>query len=257
MNSPSSLREASFTNSSGLEWKFSFDSVSGMATISGDEVDWEIPVVEGKGYHLILSKDEAKWLHQIWVEFSTGHPSANLYLGRPTEFVQGEKYCSLSNNYCPICLLQKREFEVHHCIAATHGGPDTPSNLLSICRSCHAIIERGSIEDRFPKSGAALSHQLMYFGVKLYQDACAYPNKRTKASYIERSKGGLELSKSLGEVSPEEVEPFNKSIMADARIEYQFLRDLGLGKWLWSEYETRIQKPGYFTSMWLTEFDAE
>jgi hypothetical protein len=254
MNTPSSLREASFTNSYGEEWKFSFDSVSGMATISGDDIDWETyPVVEGTAYGLVMSKDEAQWLHQVWVDFSSGHPSANLYLARPTEFIRGKKHCSLSNNYCPICLLQKREFEIHHCIAATHGGPDTSSNLLSICNSCHAIMNHGSIEDRAPKNLAALSHQLMYFGVKLYQDACAYPNKRTKANFVERSKAGLELSKSLSEVSPEELEQTNKHILAEARIEYQLHRDIGLGKWPWSEYEARSLKP---FRLWLTESDA-
>jgi 5-methylcytosine-specific restriction enzyme A len=36
--------------------------------------------------------------------------------------------------------------EVHHIVAKAHGGTDDPSNLVSICRSCHedeTVKQRG------------------------------------------------------------------------------------------------------------------
>lgn len=233
--------ESQFRNSHGEIWQFKFDSATGIATVSGSDVDWQrYPVVDGNAVGLSLSPDEITWLRSTWVEICADHPCTSLYVGRETVFKENSKFSFLTNSFCPLCLIQKREFEIHHCIAATHGGPDTPSNLLYICNSCHALITRGSIEDRVPKEKAALNHQLMHFGIRLFQDALARPNKRTGNSFLDQNHFAPKIMEHLSQASPEMIANVDIKIKQSARVEYQYLRDIGLGKWSWLEYEERF-----------------
>jgi hypothetical protein len=45
------------------------------------------------------------------------------------------------------------------------GGSDDPINLLKVCKTCHALITFGCIEDRTPRDMAAFMYQLGTFGL--------------------------------------------------------------------------------------------
>lgn len=231
--------EYSFTSRIGDQWVFSFDRNTNTALVKGDDVGWEsYPVVEGVAYGLEMNKEEQAWLAGVWKEATNQSIcTIGLYLGNPTEFVLGKSYCFLSDNYCPICLLQKKDFEVHHCIWSRDGGPDTPSNLLAICNSCHAVITRGSVEDRFPKNQAALYHQIMYFGVNLFQDATTGRNTYGAALFAKQHPPLVEPLESFAQATPEQRDVADRQLKAESRIRYQYYRDLGLGKWSWSDHE--------------------
>lgn len=216
----------------------------GRASVSGSDVDWRcFPVIEGTAYGLVLNTEEQTWLHTIWRETTSGHPAVGLYAGRDTELVHGKDSCRLTNNYCPLCLRKRREFEVHHCIAAADGGPDTASNLLAICNTCHATITRGSVEDRFPLATAALQHQLMYFGLQLIDEACTRPGRRARRRFEDTLPH--ELRESLEELAldPTDWAGANARLKSEARAEYQFRRDLGLGRWSWLQFEYKHPSP--------------
>lgn len=68
---------------------------------------------------------------------------------------------------CPICNKKRNpgEFERHHVIWRKDGGSNDPVNLLDICKTCHAIITRGCIEDRIPRETACFSLMLSRFGL--------------------------------------------------------------------------------------------
>jgi len=169
---PSIPIESSFTNHHGEEWTFSFDSTTNLAFVKGRDANEDsYPVIEGVAYGLVVSEEEKAWLLQTWRTATKGIPSVGLYCGIPTEFVVGKNLSFLSDDHCPICLHRKIDFEIHHCLWKTDGGPDTSSNLLRICNSCHAVITRGSIEERLPKNQAAFHHQVMQFGFGLFRDA--------------------------------------------------------------------------------------
>lgn len=228
----------------GDQWVFSFDHNSNTALVKGNDVGWEsYPVVEGVAYGLEMNEEEQTWLAGVWKEATDQLAPIGLYLGNPTEFVVGKNSCFLSENYCPICLLQKKDFEVHHCIWSRDGGPDTPSNLLAICNSCHAVITRGSIEDRFPKNQAALHHQIMYFGVSLFQDAQISKNARGATPFTEQHPSIAKLLESFAKETTEQRNAADQRLKTESRIRYQYHRDLGLGKWSWSDHERLFISP--------------
>ncbi|MBW7934759.1 MAG: HNH endonuclease [Gemmatimonadaceae bacterium] len=235
----------SFVNRHGEDWRFTFDPTTGLATVAGSDIHWEsYPVIEGVGYGLAMDRDETAWLRTAWTEATADHSAVALYAGRDTDFLRGTASCRLSNNFCPLCLRQRREFEIHHCIEAAEGGPDTPSNLLAICSSCHAIITRGSVEDRFPKATAALNHQFIYFGLQLLEEAATHPGKRARRGSFADSVS-LEMRHILEELhlDPAKRLRTDEEFKDNARVEYQFRRDLGLGKWSWDEFEERHLAP--------------
>lgn len=230
--------KSSFTNHHGEEWTFSFDSNSNLAFIKGSDVDWEpYPVIEGVAYGLELIKEEKAWLLQAWHSATKGVPSVGTYCGMPTEFVIGKNFSFLSDDYCPICLQRKIEFEIHHCLWKTDGGPDTSSNLLRICNSCHAIITRGSIEERLPKNQAAFHHQVMQFGFGLFRAAHSSDTNRATKKFAKRYPRVAELIRLLDQQPPEQQESTDRRLRTESRIAYQYFRDLGLGKFRWADHE--------------------
>lgn len=230
--------EYSFTSRMGDQWTFLFDRNTNTAWVRGSAVDSEsYPVIEGVAYGLALDNEEQTWLAGVWKEATDQVGAIGLYLGKPTEFVIGKTHCFLTDDYCPICLLEKRDFEVHHCLWSCDGGPDSPSNLLAICNSCHAVITRGSVEDRLPKNQAALHHQIMYFGVSLFQDAIAGGNSRGATPFVEQFPSIAKLLESLAQAAPEQRSAADEQLKAESRIRYQYYRDLGLGKWSWADHE--------------------
>jgi len=243
VNPPSSCQH-SFTNRYGEEWLFCFDTDTNVATVKGSDVDWEsYPVIEGVAYGLVMSADEKEWLARVWEENCSSVAVLGLYGGLPTELVVGKNHSFLSNQYCPICLLQKKEFEVHHCIWARDGGPNTPSNLLAICNSCHAIVTRGSVEDRLPRDKAAFNHQVMCFGMALFHDALAAEKARGDTSFSEENPSIVQLINLFAKATSEQQARFDEQLKAEARVCYQYLRDLGRGKWPWVDFESRLLEP--------------
>lgn len=227
-----------FTNIYGEKWIFHFDPKTKVAFVKGSDVDWEsYPVIEGAAYGLVMSSEERTWLSDAWEKVCSNVGALGLYQGKPTKLVIGKNYCFLKNDYCPICLLQKKEFEVHHCIWASDGGPDTPSNLLAVCNTCHAIITRGSVEDRFPRNQAAFQHQVMYFGVRLFQDAVGSRNSRGAIPFAEQHPTLAKHVQGISQATSEQLSMADQKLKAESRIAYQYFRDLAHGKWSWSDYE--------------------
>ena len=91
---------------------------------------------------------------------------SGLYHELDTEFAVGSGYCHLTNDTCALCLERKQQFEIHHCIWKSDGGTRSPLNLLKVCKSCHALISFGDIEDVEPRDQAAFMQQLEHFGLR-------------------------------------------------------------------------------------------
>lgn len=47
---------------------------------------------------------------------------------------------------CQKCHAQKTKFRVHHIVFRGQGGTDAPSNLITLCESCHEKLHRGEFE---------------------------------------------------------------------------------------------------------------
>lgn len=235
---------STFTNKYGEDWEFEYNSELEKAIVKGSDVSWEeYPVIEGIACGLYMSKEEHEWLLSAWKAATQDKPNTGLYLGRDTEFQAGQDSCWLTNDYCPICLCKRREFEVHHCIWSCDGGTYDASNLLHICNSCHAVITRGSIEDRFPKNKAALNHQLMYFGLEFFPRNNPTKGRHTHLSFLEKNPFFKEELLGCDRLAETEKEHIDREIKRMARIEYQYFRDMSLGKWSWEQYEIRELKP--------------
>lgn len=46
------------------------------------------------------------------------------------------------NNQCQLCETTQKRLDVHHIIKRKFGGRDVLENLLSLCRSCHAKLDK-------------------------------------------------------------------------------------------------------------------
>lgn len=225
---------------------FSFDLFSKQAFVKGTDLgENRYPVFDGVAYGLILDEEERVWLSKAWTEATKEDTSAGLYLGIPAEFIIGKGYSSLSGDHCPICLERKIEFEIHHCIWSSDGGPNTPSNLLRICNSCHAIVTRGSKEERIPKNQAALHHQVMHFGLDLFRHALEIGSKGAAAVFVAQYPRTTEFIGLVDQQTPEKQKAADQQIRAESRIAYQYFRDLGLRKLRWSDHE-RLFSPASF-----------
>lgn len=230
--------ESSFTNRYGDEWSFSFNTNTNLASVKGSDVGWEsYPVIEGVAYGLVMDGEEKTWLLSVWMSAAADRPVSGLYRDMPTDFVAGTSYSYLTNDYCPICLSQKLDFEIHHCIWASDGGSDTPSNLLRTCNSCHAVITRGSEEERVPKNLAALHHQVMHYGFALFREAIRPETNKAAKHYATTFPATVDLLTRVGELNSEEQKAADRQLKAESRISYQYFRDLGLGKWNWSDHK--------------------
>ena len=223
-------------------WVFEYDYSTNTGIVKGPDVEWQsYAVIEGEALWLILTEGERAWLKSSW-EAATSHlTNPGIYLGLDTEFVQGKRNCSLTNGYCPICLKQKIEFEDHHCIAKVDGGTDDHFNILRICSTCHAIITRGSIEDRFPRGEAAFSHQLMYFGVDFIPRSNLEEGKYKSRRHLRLNSLARELHTGFGSLTKAEQERANRAIKDRARLEYQYYRDVVRGERSRDEWQRRLE----------------
>lgn len=66
---------------------------------------------------------------------------------------------------CPLCWQTDRAFEYHHCVWRADGGSDHHTNILPICRTCHATISFGDRKEAAPLEVACLAHRLANHGV--------------------------------------------------------------------------------------------
>jgi len=115
--------------------------------------------------HLVLSDKELNWLKKTWNKYTKHY---NIYNNLNTKLFSNENCNYLSNNYCPICLEQKNNFEKHHCIPSFEGGSDDKVNILVICNSCHALITRGCNEEAQSRILACVYHQIAIYGINFY-----------------------------------------------------------------------------------------
>lgn len=232
--------ERTYTSKEGRGWRFYYDSKIGRARVAGNAIGLDVyPVYDGiaKGLGLNLEEDEREWLANAWVELVAAHGELDMYLGKNTQFLHSEKFCQLSENFCPICLVQKQQFHIHHCIESQDGGPNDTKNLLQICHSCHVVLTSGGLEDRHSKGLAALWHQIAHFGVNFLPSSDSRGGRHPNVSFHTLYPKASQVLDQYQKCGEEEQREENQILMKYARVEYQYYRDLGLGKWSWSEFE--------------------
>jgi len=47
---------------------------------------------------------------------------------------------------CQKCKIKNTKLHVHHIVFKSNGGTDTPSNLITLCKSCHTELHNGDFE---------------------------------------------------------------------------------------------------------------
>jgi len=158
-----------FTNECNEDWWFNYNIENDMGVIWGNDdliIDKKFYIFDGiHDPQLVLSDKEKDWIKNVWEKYSK---PKSIYLNLDTK-IQTKKITYLENNYCPICLNQKTEFEDHHCIPASEGGSDDVVNMLRICNSCHSLITNGCLEDRYIRHLTAIYHQMFLFGIDFYK----------------------------------------------------------------------------------------
>jgi hypothetical protein len=156
-----------FTNDYGEKLWFSYNEENDMGTIwNSDDKYKYFYVFDGLCLFLNLIPKEQKWLNDIWNKYSK---HKNTYLNFNTDIKFNNKTTYLTNNFCPVCLQQKREFENHHCVPSSEGGSDDYVNILNICNSCHSLITNGCYEDKYPRYLTAIYHQSYFYGIDFYK----------------------------------------------------------------------------------------
>jgi len=66
---------------------------------------------------------------------------------------------------CPLCGNPTRSWHSHHVVFRKQGGTNHPSNLLSICLGCHALLHGGHVDEAIPREFAAVYHQTLRHGL--------------------------------------------------------------------------------------------
>lgn len=89
--------------------------------------------------------EHKKLMEQHYDHFTRGYKHSKRY-GNNWKKIR-DRYVS-SHPLCEMCLKEGRYVpveEVHHIVPLSEGGTNDESNLMSLCRSCHAKIhkERG------------------------------------------------------------------------------------------------------------------
>jgi hypothetical protein len=156
-----------FTNKDHNYWYFNYDEINDMGILNGNDIkEKTYYIFDGICPLLVLEKKEKQWIEKMWHIHSK---YKNAYLNIDTKIETNNEITYLTNNYCPICLMQKTEFENHHCIEASKGGSDDYVNRLGICKSCHSIINNGSTKDKKPRIEASINHQIYLYGIEFYK----------------------------------------------------------------------------------------
>lgn len=215
-----------------LEFRFNHSRMLGYFSFTKDSLYY--PVYDGRQFFFDLP-DANNWLKKQWKKATQGIELPSLYLGKVTEMKHNKQVTWLTNNYCPICLRQKSYFENHHCVGRAQNGPDGYKNVLRICATCHAIITRGCLEERWPMSNAALFHQIMCFG------ADVFPRNFRKIDMEEyeqenRRKANFEDYLQNHDKKTDEEKDKSQAIMMEMGLYfYQFFRDVVCGTWSWKK----------------------
>lgn len=226
-----------YTNQYGEDWIFIYKDQCSINLMKGSDIDWHAyPVIEGQALGLVLNEEERIWLQSVWTDAAMDN--TGLYRGLDTEFVIDKQYCSLTNDCCPLCLKKKQNFEYHHCIWSSEGGTSDASNLLRICMSCHAVLTRGSDEDRIPKDLAAFCHQMMYFGLDFIPRTRPHKGKHKNVSFLEEHPWWREPLEQYDAASADRKRKINQLWKDLSRLQYQYYRDIGGETWSWEDHIT-------------------
>jgi hypothetical protein len=204
------------------KWKFEFNSDSYIGTLTGSDIDWKTYYVyDGHVNHgLILNNSEKKQL-KIFFDNATYNLGDITYKKFKTKLINNSKFCHLDIEICPICLNEFDYFEIHHVIPLSEGGADKSNNKLKICGTCHAIITRGCLKERNIKNLIAFNHQLMYYGIDLYNI-----NSLNEIRQEKLPETYLTLIDLYNKSSCEQKNIIDIFIKNNARFNYQFFRDL-------------------------------
>ena len=217
------------------DWVFRFNYRLKISTLYHKLTNETYPVYDGKMLFWGFNLDLKGWLQEEWEKATQGIDIPNVYLNRPTQMLHNRQFTWLDNFSCPICLMQKSSYENHHCVERSDNGPDGYKNVLRICATCHAIITRGCFEERWPREKAGLFHQIMYFGLDIYPRIFYKPP-------IEFDKDGYLTATNfediLRKIDQQEISERHKTevfIKEWGKYQYQFFRDICLGKWSWKK----------------------
>ena len=74
------------------------------------------------------------------------------------------------NNECQICQ-KKTDLHIHHIRKRVNGGNHSPSNLVTLCNSCHRYIETG---DEELATQGCLKNALKYYGMDEKEPAITF-----------------------------------------------------------------------------------
>jgi len=67
--------------------------------------------------------------------------------GNQKGFYNIKAYVLYRDDYqCQKCKTKKGKLHVHHVVFRSNGGTDTPSNLITLCESCHDKLHSGEFE---------------------------------------------------------------------------------------------------------------
>ena len=220
-----------FTNECNEDWWFNYNIENDIGIIwSNDDliIDKKFYIFDGiHDPQLVLSDEEKIWVKDMWEKHSK---PKSIYLNLNTK-IQKNKITYLENNYCPICLNQKTEFEDHHCIPASEGGSDDVVNMLRICNSCHSLITRGCIEDIHPRYMTAIYHQIYLYGINFYK-MNPLNNKRYKnkdQGLYENRPYFKQIINDYDNLNKDEQIEINNKIKKEALFYYKYYRSIAKG----------------------------
>lgn len=93
---------------------------------------------------------------------------------------------------CPLCLEESSEYEGHHVIWRAEGGTDDGTNILTLCKTCHAVLSRGNSRDAAPRDKACFYYALATHGLDFVERSGLLSDKYN--TYYNRSSQGLRQS---------------------------------------------------------------
>lgn len=239
----------------GDKWQLEIDQEAGIALLSGSDIsdDLLVPVIEGIAIGIGLGPDEQEWLSAAWREGTERCAVFGLYRGLDTEFVIGSRYCHLTNEFCPICLERKKQFEIHHCIWKSDGGINSSLNLLKVCETCHALMSFGEVEDIEPRDQAAFMHQLAHFGMRFVTEQAPSGTGIIERTFLGVRPKMRELAQSYLVADEAHRELADRMIPLLGRAYYQYHRDIARAVPAFVKYQRLEQAQYEAASAWLRQ----
>lgn len=249
------MYRSEYTSELGDKWTLELDQETGVALLTGSDIsdDLRVPVIEGATIGISLDPGEQAWLSTAWSEGAGQRAVFELYRGLDTEFVIGSKHCRLTNDFCPICLKRKKQFEIHHCIWKSDGGTRSPLNLLKICKSCHVVMTFGDVEDMEIRDHAAFMHQLAHFGMRFVAEQAPSGAEQSKRTFLEARPKMRKLVQSYLVADEADRELAERMIPPMARAQYQYYRDTARAVPAFVEYRRLEQEKFEAMSAWLRQ----